>query len=80
MFPLSAPHCFTGYKKNATIEFFCKRMNTTVLIKPFNLTALAINVRFHGGLCVNEGTFRGSARFVRVAECAADAIVTSRRV
>jgi hypothetical protein len=40
MFPLSVPHCFTGYKNNATIEFFCKRMNATVLIKPFNLTAI----------------------------------------
>ena len=39
MFPLSLPHYFTGHKNNATIEFFCKRMNATVLIKRFNLTA-----------------------------------------
>jgi hypothetical protein len=38
---------FTGHKNNATIEFFFKRVNATVLIKPFNLTALGINVRFH---------------------------------
>ena len=47
MFPLSAPHCFTGHQNNATIEFFFKRVNATVLMKPFNLTALGINVRFH---------------------------------
>ena len=47
MFPLSAPHCFTGHKNNATIEFFFKRVNATVLMKPLNLTALGINVRFH---------------------------------
>ena len=74
---LSGRHCFAGHKNNVTIEFFCKRVNATVLIKPFNLTALVINVRFHVGLCLNGATSRENARSVHAAECAADAIVTS---
>jgi len=31
---------FTGYPNNPAIEFFFKRVNATVLIKPFELTAL----------------------------------------
>ena len=31
---------FTGHRNNATIEFFFKRVNATVLIKPFSLKAL----------------------------------------
>jgi len=31
---------FTGYPNNPAIEFFFKRVNATVLIKPFKLTAL----------------------------------------
>jgi DNA-binding NtrC family response regulator len=36
---------FTGHRNNAAIEFFFRRVNATVLIKPFKLTALdsAIN-------------------------------------
>ena len=52
-------------------------MNATGLIKPFNLTALGVNVRFRGGLCLTEATALGNARSVHVAEWAADAIATS---
>ena len=31
---------FTGHRNNPTIEFFFKRVNATVLIKPFKLKAL----------------------------------------
>lgn len=31
---------FTGHRNNPTIEFFFKRVNATVLIKPFSLRAL----------------------------------------
>ena len=31
---------FTGHQNNPAIEFFFKRVNATVLIKPFNLKAL----------------------------------------
>jgi CheY-like chemotaxis protein len=31
---------FTGHKNNAAIEFFFKRVNATVLIKPFKLNVL----------------------------------------
>ena len=31
---------FTGHRNNPTIEFFFKRINATVLIKPFSLRAL----------------------------------------
>jgi DNA-binding NtrC family response regulator len=31
---------FTGHRNNPTIEFFFKRVNATVLIKPFSLAAL----------------------------------------
>ncbi len=31
---------FTGHQNNAAIEFFFKRINATVLIKPFQLKAL----------------------------------------
>jgi DNA-binding response OmpR family regulator len=31
---------FTGHRNNAAIEFFFKRVNATVLLKPFELSAL----------------------------------------
>ncbi|HEV8422443.1 MAG TPA: response regulator [Chthoniobacterales bacterium] len=31
---------FTGHRNNAAIEFFFKRVNATVLLKPFKLSAL----------------------------------------
>jgi CheY-like chemotaxis protein len=31
---------FTGHRNNPTLEFFFKRVNATVLIKPFKLSAL----------------------------------------
>ena len=36
---------FTGHKNNAALEFFFKRVNATVLIKPFNLNALDSTIR-----------------------------------
>ncbi|HEY2712859.1 MAG TPA: response regulator [Chthoniobacterales bacterium] len=42
MRPATAQHFifFTGHRNNAAIEFFFKRVNATVLIKPFKLSAL----------------------------------------
>jgi hypothetical protein len=31
---------FTGHRNNTAIEFFFKRVNATVLLKPFELSAL----------------------------------------
>ena len=36
---------FTGHRNNPTIEFFFKRVNATVLIKPFKLEALDSAIR-----------------------------------
>jgi hypothetical protein len=36
---------FTGHRNNPAIEFFFKRVNATVLIKPFNLNALDSTIR-----------------------------------
>ena len=36
---------FTGDRNNPAIEFFFKRVNATVLIKPFNLKALDSTIR-----------------------------------
>src|SRR5437870_530511 len=36
---------FTGHRNNPTIEFFFKRVNATVLIKPFKLSALDSTMR-----------------------------------
>ena len=36
---------FTGHRNNPAIEFFFKRVNATVLIKPFNLKALDTTIR-----------------------------------
>ena len=36
---------FTGHSNNPAIEFFFKRMNATVLIKPFKLTALDSTIK-----------------------------------
>src|SRR5262245_46743214 len=36
---------FTGHRNNAAIEFFFKRVNATVLIKPFKLTELDATIR-----------------------------------
>ena len=36
---------FTGHKNNPAIEFFFKRVNATVLIKPFPLKALDSTIR-----------------------------------
>ena len=36
---------FTGHRNNPAIEFFFKRVNATVLIKPFKLSALDSTMR-----------------------------------
>ena len=36
---------FTGHRNNPTLDFFFKRVNATVLIKPFNLSALDSTIR-----------------------------------
>ncbi len=36
---------FTGHRNNPAIEFFFKRVNATVLLKPFNLEALDSTIR-----------------------------------
>jgi DNA-binding NtrC family response regulator len=36
---------FTGHRNNPAIEFFFKRVNATVLIKPFNLESLDSAIR-----------------------------------
>jgi hypothetical protein len=36
----SAVHFFTDHRNNPAIEFFFKRVNATVLLKPFKLKAL----------------------------------------
>jgi two-component system, OmpR family, response regulator VanR len=36
---------FTGHRNNPAIEFFFKRVNATVLIKPFSLKALDSTIR-----------------------------------
>lgn len=36
---------FTGHRNNPAIEFFFKRVNATVLIKPFQLSALDSTIR-----------------------------------
>ncbi len=36
---------FTGHRNNAAIEFFFRRVNATVLIKPFKLKALDSTIR-----------------------------------
>src|SRR5207245_10246014 len=36
---------FTGHKNNPAIEFFFRRVNATVLIKPFKLAALDSAIR-----------------------------------
>ena len=40
--PATARHFifFTGHRNNPAIEFFFKRVNATVLVKPFHLSAL----------------------------------------
>jgi hypothetical protein len=42
---LSGSFFFTGHRNNPAIEFFFKRVNATVLIKPFNLNAVDSTIR-----------------------------------
>lgn len=36
---------FTGHRNNPAIEFFFKRVNATVLLKPFKLSALDLTIK-----------------------------------